>query len=65
MSGTIFYICFTSAISALSLLRAEFQLDQLYQNDGEKDARQAEGATHRFQYALSTRAGTECVAHIV
>ena len=26
---------------------------------------QAEGATHPFQYALSTRAGTECVAHIV
>ena len=28
-------------------------------------AEQAEGATHPFQYALSTRAGTECVAHIV
>ena len=26
---------------------------------------QAEGATHPFQYALSTRAGTECVAHVV
>ena len=25
----------------------------------------AEGATHPFQYALSTRAGTECVTHIV
>ena len=25
----------------------------------------AEGATHPFQYALSTRAGTECVAHVV
>ena len=25
----------------------------------------AEAATHPFQYALSTRAGTECVAHIV
>ena len=24
-----------------------------------------EGATHPFQYALSTRAGTECVAHMV
>ena len=24
----------------------------------------AEGATHPFQYALSTRAGTECVAHV-
>ena len=28
-------------------------------------AEQAEGATHPLQYALSTRAGTECVAHIV
>ena len=28
-------------------------------------AEQAEGATHPFQYALSTRAGTECVARIV
>ena len=26
---------------------------------------QAEAATHPFQYALSTRAGTECVAHLV
>ena len=26
---------------------------------------QADGATHPFQYALSTRAGTECVAHVV
>ena len=26
---------------------------------------QVEGATHPFQYALSTRAGTECVAHMV
>ena len=25
----------------------------------------AEGATHPFQYALSTRAGTECVTHII
>ena len=28
-------------------------------------AEQVEVATHPFQYALSTRAGTECVAHIV
>ena len=28
-------------------------------------AEQAEGATHPFQHALSTRAGTECAAHIV
>ena len=28
-------------------------------------AKQVEVATHLFQYALSTRAGTECVAHIV
>ena len=28
-------------------------------------AEQADGATHPFQYALSTKAGTECVAHIV
>ena len=26
---------------------------------------QAEAATHPFQYALCTRAGTECVAHVV
>ena len=39
MSGTIFFICSTSAISALSLLCQEFQLDQLHQKDGEKDAR--------------------------
>ena len=26
---------------------------------------QVECATHPFQYALSTRAGTECVAHMV
>ena len=26
---------------------------------------QVEAATHPFQYALSTRAGTECVAHVV
>ena len=28
-------------------------------------AEQAQGATRPFQYALSTRAGTECVAHVV
>ena len=28
-------------------------------------AEQAKGATHSFQYILSKRAGTECVAHIV
>ena len=28
-------------------------------------AEQAQVATHPFQYALSTRAGTECVAHVV
>ena len=27
-------------------------------------AERGEGATHPFQYALSTRVGTECVAHI-
>ena len=26
---------------------------------------QAEGATHPFQYAFRTRAGAECVAHVV
>ena len=26
---------------------------------------EAEAVTHPFQYALSTRAGTECVAHVV
>ena len=28
-------------------------------------AEQGQAATHPFQYALSTRAGTECVAHVV
>ena len=35
-----------------------FTLAQQYSKVGE-------GATHPFQYALSTRAGTECVTHIV
>ena len=39
MIGTTFFICSTSAISALSLLYQEFPLEQLQQKDGEKDAR--------------------------
>ena len=38
MSGTIFFVCLTSAISALSVA-LKFHLDQLHQNVGEKDAR--------------------------
>ena len=38
MSGTIFFICFNIRHFSF-LLRSEFQLDQLHQNDGEKDAR--------------------------
>ena len=31
----------------------------------QQNAKLGEAATHPFQYALSTRAGTECVTHIV
>ena len=39
MSGTIFFFFAKSAVSALSLLRSDFQLDQLHHNNGDKDAR--------------------------
>ena len=47
MSGTIFFICSTSAISALSAVSKKFQLDQLHRKDGEKDARTARRARDR------------------
>ena len=66
-SGTIFFICSTSATSALSLLLSEFQPDSLHQNDVKKDARTGENrivakskpTTMNLAFIVSTSSLTE------